>query len=51
MRDQMITVLLTVVGPLLLMNSINIAKAASAGARSLAAGALRRVTRTAVPQR
>jgi len=41
LHDQMITLLATIVGPLLLINSVGIAKAAYVTARSLARGAAR----------
>ncbi len=43
MRDQILTVLFTIVAPMLLINSIGLAKLASAGARSLAGSAARAV--------
>jgi hypothetical protein len=41
MHDQMITLLEAVVGPLLLINSVGLARAASSIVRSLAANAIR----------
>ncbi len=43
MRDQILTVLLTIIVPMLMINSIGLAKLASAGARSLAGNAARSV--------
>ena len=40
-HDQMITLFETIVGPLLLINSIGLARAASSIVRSLAASAIR----------
>jgi hypothetical protein len=47
MDDQILTVLLAIVAPTLMINSIGLAKLASAGVRTLAAGAAR-AARTAV---
>ena len=43
MRDQILTVLFTIVAPTLMINSIGLAKLASAGARSLAGNAARAI--------
>jgi hypothetical protein len=49
MHDQMITLLEAVVGPLLLINSVGLARAASSIVRSLAASAIRAgATRAAI---
>ena len=47
MRDQMLTVLLTIIVPTLMINSISLARLASTGVRSLAGNAVR-AARTAV---
>jgi hypothetical protein len=47
-HDQIITVVLAVVVPALLMNSIGIAMAISAGVRSIARGTARHAQRFAV---
>ena len=45
MRDQILTVLVTIVAPALMINSIGLAKLASAGARSVIGSAARAVVR------
>jgi hypothetical protein len=52
MHDQMITLLEAVVGPLLLINSVGLARATSSIVRSLAASAIRAgATRAAIAAR
>jgi len=43
MRDQILTVLFTIIAPTLMINSIGLAKLASAGARSLVGNAARAI--------